>query len=239
MPDMFLVGGAVRDLQLGLSPKDFDFTVQAPSFEEVEDYVLHDLGAKIFLSKPEYGTVRAQLPREEFLFAGYDLSGRAVDFVWARKDGYYSDGRRPDSIEPGSLYDDLARRDFTVNAMALDKNGTLIDPFSGADDLAKETLRAVGDPTERLTEDALRVFRALRFSVTKDFSIHHELEWAIQTKRVTEALKNVSTERIREELHRMFAFDSNLSFLALQRYSNVWREVFSRGIWFLPTLEKP
>src|SRR5688572_2507881 len=113
---VFEVGGAVRDKLLGLRPKDIDFAVEAPSFKAMHEFVSSTCST-IFLIKPEFLTIRA-----------HHATMGAVDFVLCRKDGAYSDGRRPDTVEPGTIFDDLARRDFTINAMAFDEEGNLIDP---------------------------------------------------------------------------------------------------------------
>ncbi len=103
MVKIYLVGGSIRDQLLGLKSKDLDYAVEAGSYEEMRDYIKEN--GKIFLETPEYLTIRAHLK-----------NGEPADFVLCRKDGEYSDGRRPDKVTPGTLYDDLARRDFTVNA---------------------------------------------------------------------------------------------------------------------------
>lgn len=239
--EMFLVGGAVRDMHIGLSPKDLDFAVVAPSFNYMVDY-LNELGVEPFLVKPEYGTIRGRFPKSSFEFAGFELAGQAVDFVLARRDGYYSDGRRPDGTFPGTLHDDLSRRDFTVNAMALADDGTLIDPFDGLKDLYAHRLNAVGYAPDRLREDALRVVRALRFEVTKGLHIQEELSFAMRTVATLNALReNIATDRIREELHRMLAHNTpHTLYLLVQRYPAIGDVIFKdHGIWLKPTTEKP
>lgn len=131
-----------------------------------------------------------------------------ADFVLARKDGPSSDGRRPDWVIPGTLDDDLARRDFTVNAIARAVDGTLIDPFNGQDDIKFGTLRFVGDAGQRISEDGLRVMRAFRFVVTKGFVFAPGMVDVLTTGFAAEMLGKVSVERIREELIKMFKFDT-------------------------------
>ena len=108
---IYQVGGSLRDECLGRPCKDFDFSVEAPSYEAMREHLVQD-GYTIFLEKPEYLTIRARFPK------GHPQERVCADFVLCRKDGFYSDGRRPDTVEPGTIYDDLARRDFTMNAMA-------------------------------------------------------------------------------------------------------------------------
>jgi tRNA nucleotidyltransferase (CCA-adding enzyme) len=228
MPEMFLVGGAVRDKLLGLRPKDLDYVVIADSYDEMKDWLTRGKISQIFLEKPEYGTIRARLS-----------SGEAGDFVLARKDGYYSDGRRPDSTEPGTLMDDLLRRDFTVNAMAEDEIGRIIDPFGGRRDLYALVLRTVRDPKEVFTEDALRMYRAIRFRVTKEFAFTSELHRALRTLSVLDNLPNVSIERVREELYKCFKHDTTYTAHLLDNYYPELRDYAFKGsgMWLKPTME--
>lgn len=233
---MYLVGGAVRDRLLGLPVKDFDYTVTVPDAPTVERAWagmkghLVELGFKIFLETPEYFTIRAKFPE------GHVNEKITADFVLARREGPYSDNRRPDWVEVGTLEDDLRRRDFTVNAMAEDENGKIIDLFGGQRDLFSKVLKAVGDPKERLLEDPLRVFRAVRFIVTKGFHLNHELRRAMKTMAILDKLETVSADRIRDELHRCFAYDSTATVLALGgSYPELLPIIQNKGIWFIPT----
>lgn len=243
---MYLVGGAVRDFKLGVKTKDYDYSVvvdPALGLSTTEAYAfmrdhLKDLGYKLFLETPEHVTIRAQFPTDHTL--PYDTrTGLTADFVLARKEGPYSDGRRPDWTEVGTLDDDLSRRDFTVNAMALDFYNNLIDPFNGAKDLENRVLRAVGDAGERLTEDALRAFRAIRFAITKGFNIDYELDYAMRTVRVVDALENnISAERIKDELHRCLTFDTMGTLeLLMNQYPDYIRLLDKKGIWLKPVME--
>ena len=122
----FEVGGCVRDSLLGRNTKDIDFTVVAPSFGAMRQHLLNE-GFTIHVENPEFQTIRCGVPE------GHVLRKRTkdADFVWARHEGPYSDGRHPDWVEPGTLLDDLERRDFTVNAIARGVDGHIIDPFDG------------------------------------------------------------------------------------------------------------
>lgn len=237
----FRVGGCVRDELLGVDTKDIDFAVEVnPSHDrdpednnithgwQIMRSAVHARCTKVFLETPEFLTIR-----------GLDPHIGAVDFVLCRKDGPSSDGRRPDSVEAGTLLDDLARRDFTVNAMARDEDGVLIDPHGGREDLESGRLRFVGDPEDRLAEDALRAFRGLRFSVTKRFTMTPETIHAIGAMHA-EAFDAVSTDRIRDELHKMFAADTAASITILSHTFPLLLEVaLSRGLWLKPTTEVP
>lgn len=230
--EIFEVGGCVRDEILGTPSKDVDFSVIAPSFEAMSDFLVEH-GIKIVVSKPEFGTIRGVAPKSGFRgFKG------GLDFVWARKEGPYSDGRRPDWTKPGTLLDDLSRRDFSMNAMAKDEAGKIIDPFGGQNDLRDGMIRTVGDPDDRIREDSLRIMRALRFSITKRMFLDARLVDSML--RNAHLLENVSVERVREELEKMFAFDTFTSMTALQhQFFEIGEIVFvDMGIRLKPSLEK-
>jgi tRNA nucleotidyltransferase (CCA-adding enzyme) len=125
-----------------------------------------------------------------------------VEVTTFRTDGEYTDSRHPESVcFTSNIKEDLSRRDFTVNAMAYNKNRGIVDPFGGADDIEKKILRAVGDPLLRMQEDALRIMRALRFSAQIGFEI--ESETVVSLKEMKEGLKNVSGERLGTELTKL------------------------------------
>ncbi|UVG35243.1 tRNA nucleotidyltransferase [Microbacterium phage Cece] len=237
---MYLVGGAVRDELLGLPSKDLDYTVTVDGVGTVEDAWdamrdhLSSEGFHIFLETPEYQTIRAKFPK------GHEHEKITADFVLARKEGPYSDGRRPDWVKPGTLEDDLRRRDFTVNALAKAEDGTIIDLFGGQDDLSRMILRAVGDPKDRLLEDPLRAYRALRFAITKGFKIDYLLRVAMRTVSILDKMESsVAAERIKDELHRAFAHDPTGTILMLaNEYPYLLGIMERKGIWLRPTLEK-
>lgn len=217
---LFEVGGCVRDELLGVTSKDVDFAVEAQSFESMRRHI-ERVGLKIFLSKPEFLTIRAGVPK------GHPLRERCkdADFVLCRKDGPSTDGRRPDSVEAGTILDDLARRDFTVNAIArCVETGDLLDPHGGVEDLKARTLRFVGNAEERIDEDGLRILRGLRFSLTKGLRIANP--GVFDSK--ADMLESVSTERVREELNKMLAFNTLQTLLMLQAFSHVRAAIFSR-----------
>lgn len=227
----FRVGGCVRDELLGIESKDIDFAVEAPSFEAMLSAV-EARCTKVFRDKEG-----APIGAEFFTVRGLDPELGPVDFVLCRKDGPSSDGRRPDFVEAGTLADDLARRDFTVNAMARDEDGVLVDPHGGREDLEAGVLRFVGEPADRLEEDKLRAFRALRFSVTKRFVLHDSVVAALLSMH-KEAFDGVSTERMREELHKMFAKDTGAALLVLMDFPVMLEVALDRGLWLKPTTEK-
>jgi tRNA nucleotidyltransferase/poly(A) polymerase len=249
---MFEVGGCVRDELLGLRSKDIDFSVVLDETDipnesltvftdpfEVMVMNLEAMGFNIFLKTPEHLTVRAQFPKN--MLIGEDLvkhRGLTADFVLARKEGEYSDGRRPDHVEPGTLADDLARRDFTMNAIAKDAEGNLIDPHNGVQDINDRVIRAVGNPLDRLNEDALRAVRALRFSVTLGFRIDKELEFAMETRSVLDKIENnISDERIQVELSKMLRQDTVNSLFAMTRFPALTLAMFAGRVSLDSTLK--
>ncbi len=185
----WIVGGCVRDLVRGSPPKDWDVATDARP-EEVRQIFSHVIDTGI-----AHGTVTVVLRKVPY------------EVTTLRGEGAYSDGRRPDSVEfVKDIHGDLARRDFTVNAIALDPlDGQLIDPFGGQADLDRRILRAVGDPRERFAEDGLRVLRAARFSATLGFSIHEDTERAMGEARSHDTFRKVSAERVRDEWLRSMA----------------------------------
>jgi len=224
-----------------LESKDVDFVaVPTQQFDTAENAFislsnhLKEKKFKVFLETPQFFTIRAQVPDDHPLKERTNVA----DFVLAREDSKNSDGRRPDFVLPGTLMDDLERRDFTINAMAI-MDGKLIDPFGGRDDINNRLLKFVGDPHERIKEDGLRVMRALRFSITKGFDIDSDAWNVINSAFGAAMLRKVSTERIRDELVKMFMHDSFSSMKILLELNEPFRwDIFGRGIRLMPTLKK-
>lgn len=238
--EMFMVGGAVRDEILGVKSKDIDFSVvlspdeiPTPSLSaftpdpfKVMVLNLQGEGFEIFVETPEHLTARGRFPKNHWIYPNM-----AADFVLARKEGSYSDGRRPDFVEVGTLEDDLRRRDFTMNAIAKAANGAFIDPFNGRQDIAERVIRAVGSAYDRFTEDALRAVRALRFSVTKGFRIDPEVRFAMETAAVLDSIvNNISDERINDELSKMFRFDTVASLRACNDFPSLTDAMFAGSV---------
>jgi tRNA nucleotidyltransferase (CCA-adding enzyme) len=227
----FRVGGCVRDELMGLRTKDIDFAVEAPDF----DTMLAAVEARC--TKVFRDNDGVPVGAKFFTARGIDPELGAVDFVLCRKDGPSTDGRRPDFVEAGTLLDDLARRDFTMNSLAIAEDGTIIDPHGGQADIERRVIRFVGDPTDRLAEDALRAFRGARFEVTKGMTLHADSFAAIAMMRV-EDFDAVSTERVRDELHKMFAKDAGKTMsLLVEELPILLRVALDRGVWFKPTTE--
>lgn len=223
MIKIFKVGGAVRDQLMGLKPKDIDYAVEADSYEEMRAYIAER--GKIFLETPQYFTIRAT------------IDNKPADYVLCRKESDYTDGRRPDKVEVGTILDDLSRRDFTVNAIAEREDGTLYDPFDGLTDLNYMVLRCVGSPYERFHEDSLRMLRALRFKITKGFKFHCSIDKCLYDLDLVNKLSNVSEERIREEMNRCFQFDTLRTLDCLYIYFELKNKIFERNLWIQTTLK--
>jgi len=186
--EAYLVGGCVRDLLLGRTPKDWDVTTNARP-EEIQE-IFEDT-----VYENDFGTVGVKTESE-------DPKLKVVEVTTYRIEGKYSDKRHPDEVKFATkIEDDLSRRDFTVNAMAMDMKEEIVDPHGGQKDLKAGVIRTVGDPEARFSEDALRLMRAVRFAVELDFEIEPATRRAI-TKLAGE-LEMIAKERVRDELVKM------------------------------------
>jgi len=209
--EAYLVGGCVRDSLLGRAVHDWDICTSARPMEMkrcLRGYKLLETGAR-------HGTLTAV------------VEDKTYEITTFRVDGPYSDRRRPDSVTfVRSLREDLARRDFTINAMAYNDRRGLIDPFGGREDLEKGVLRCVGEPEERFSEDALRILRALRIAAVFGFTIEERTAQAAHRLRHT--LRDISAERIQSELKKL---------LAGPRAADVLREFRDVVAVFIPEIE--
>ncbi|MCL5007021.1 MAG: HDIG domain-containing protein [Patescibacteria group bacterium] len=198
----FIVGGSVRDLFLNREPQDWDVATDAKP-EEV---------LKLFpdaIYENMFGTVGVKVPASEIMENASEGRTEIVEVTTFRKEGKYSDQRHPDEVVfTKSIEEDLARRDFTVNAMALGIDGgrqEIVDPFDGQADLKKKLIRAVGEPDKRFKEDALRLMRAVRFACQLGFEIGSETAEAI--KNNSRLLEVIAKERVRDELVKIIMSD--------------------------------
>ncbi len=193
----FAVGGCIRDSILGRHPKDWDITTDAKP-KDIQGIFDSTIATGI-----KHGTVTVLLNKNSY------------EVTTFRIDGEYKDNRRPDFVEfTSSVEDDLSRRDFTMNAIAYHPNKGIIDPFSGISDIASSTIRAIGIADKRFKEDALRMLRAIRFSAQLGFSIEQDTLFSI--KNNSHLIKNISVERIRDELSKLLCSDNPSRFLLLK-----------------------
>jgi tRNA nucleotidyltransferase/poly(A) polymerase len=240
---MFEVGGKVRDEILGLKSKDVDY-VAVPSDELRNDIssphtmfgileeCLKQEKFEIFLVTPDCFTIRAKFPE------GHKYEGVA-DVVMSRKEVGYIPGTRTPIVVPGSLYDDLERRDFTLNALAKDEDGNIIDYFNGLEDLKHGMLRTPLDCKITFDDDPLRILRAVRFSITKKFSMSRSIVEEIFTYDYESKMSVVSNERIREELFKCFKHDTLKTLVTLEEFYRLRNYVFkNNNLWLKPTLEQ-
>ncbi|MBQ9732959.1 MAG: CCA tRNA nucleotidyltransferase [Clostridia bacterium] len=202
-----IVGGPVRDLIRGVIPNDFDITTSAPPEETKAVFS----GERIIETGIKHGTVTLL------------KSGESYEITTYRIDGEYEDSRHPKSVEfTNRIEDDLARRDFTVNAIAYSEKHGITDPFGGAEDIERRLIRAVGRADDRFCEDALRIIRGIRFASTLGFAVEKETGAAM--KRQAHLLGNISRERIFVEWKKLLSGDGALPILA--EYSDVVSHFF-------------
>lgn len=249
------VGGKIRDELLGLTSKDVDY-VAVPRgymldagcsnanktftplytaedmFNKLEAFLKKEK-FEIFLVTPDCYTIRAKFPE------GYKYQGVA-DFVMARKEVGYVPGTRTPIVVPGSLYDDLSRRDFTVNAIAKDPDtGEIIDYFTGKDDIRNALIRTPLNPVTTFDDDPLRILRAIRFAVTKRFTIEQTTWQAMVFYDYDAKMPVVSEERIREELIKCFRCNTIRTLTYLDYLPRLRDYIFNKtNLWLKPTSEK-
>ena len=180
----YLVGGCVRDVIMEITPQDWDLCTSALP-EEVLELFPGSMPTGI-----RHGTVTVV------------IGSKSSEVTTFRTEGDYRDHRRPDSVTfVSDLITDLSRRDFTMNAIALSADGMIADPFDGVSDIAKRTIRCVGEPKLRFTEDALRMFRALRFSARLGFTIEYDTMQAIE--QCAPLAAELAPERVRDEIEKI------------------------------------
>ena len=180
----YLVGGCVRDVIMEITPQDWDICTSALP-EEVLELFPGSVPTGI-----RHGTVTVV------------IGSKSSEVTTFRTEGDYRDHRRPDSVTfVSDLITDLSRRDFTMNAIALSADGMIADPFDGVSDIAKRTIRCVGEPKLRFTEDALRMFRALRFSARLGFTIEYDTLQAIE--QCAPLAAELAPERVRDEIEKI------------------------------------
>ena len=241
--NFYEVGGKIRDEFLGLPNKDVDyvavpseelllkFTQASDMFNVLDEYLISK-NFEIFLRTPDCYTIRAKFPKD------HEYSGIA-DFVMARKEIGYIPNTRTPIVVPGTLYDDLSRRDATVNALAKDRDGNIIDFFNGLDDLKKGLIKTPLDCKITIEDDPLRIWRYFRFSITKGFTIDEELEFEMLNYDYELKMCVVSNQRIRDELFKCFKHDTLKTIKLLTKFEKLRDYVFTHtDLWLKPTNEE-
>lgn len=198
--EAYLVGGCVRDLLMGKKPKDYDVTTNATPEEIIA------LFPKTFYEN-SYGTVGVVTCGEDLGTVCSDESVKIVEVTPYRLETTYSDNRHPDEVKwSDNILDDLSRRDFTVNAIALNPvTHEIIDPYNGQNDIENKIIKAVGDADTRFNEDALRLMRAVRFMSQLDFDIEAVTRESIRNN--AGSLVSISRERVKEEFVKLIMSD--------------------------------
>ncbi len=216
---VYLAGGAVRDLLLGKTPKDYDLATSSTPTEVLNLFPKSDAVGEHF------GVI---------IVKG---EGQMVEVATFRTDGSYKDGRRPESVEFSSPEEDAQRRDFTINGLFQDPfSNEIIDHVGGRADLESGILRAIGDPARRFQEDALRLMRAVRFAVVTGFQIEKETHLALQT--CAPLLRQISPERIRDEFSKILVAQDRARGLNLLSETGL-AEVFLPELLALKGCEQP
>ena len=191
--EAYIVGGCVRDFLLENEPKDWDVTTNAKP-EEIQKVFPDSFYENNFLTV----TARTGSKKPELA---------EIEITTYSSEAKYSDKRHPDQVKYAKkLEDDLGRRDFTVNAMAMDEKKKIVDLFDGQKDLKNKIIRTVGNPEERFNEDALRMLRAVRFAATLNFEIEEKTAEAIKKNSIW--LEAISKERIRDEFVKIIMADN-------------------------------
>lgn len=209
---LFIVGGAVRDLLMSHSVTDWDFTTDATPEEILKIYP-----AGFYDNK--FGTVGIEIKK-----------GEIYEITTMRKEGIYKDSRHPIEVSwTKNIEEDLKRRDFTINALALSDTNEVVDPFNGKDDIRSKIIRAVGDPNLKFEEDALRLMRAIRIATQLEFDIDDKTFLAIQKN--ANKIKDVAWERIRDEIFKILSSDNPYQGILKLRETRILEII-------LPELEK-
>ena len=207
--EAYIVGGCVRDLLMEKTPKDWDVTTKAKP-EEIQ---------KIFpdsFYENQFGTVGVKIKEDGSSDAEPKETTQVVEVTTYRIESKYTDKRHPDEIKfATTLEKDLGRRDFTINALAVDKEGKITDLFNGQENIKRKIIKAVGNPEKRFNEDALRLLRAVRLAATLGFEIEATTLAAI--KKHNSLLQIISKERIRDEFSKLINSDNGMKGIELLR----------------------
>lgn len=240
---IYETGGYLRDYYINefhgtrRPHKDVDIAVEAPSFEDLQEWC-RSQRFKVHDIHEEFLTVRCGIPNDHNLRDW----GKDLDVTLCRIDGPYTDGRHPDWTKPGTILEDLARRDARCNAIARNiETGEVLDPHDGIEDIKKRRIRTVGDPMDRWTEDGLRILRHFRQAVELGFEIDWHITEAMTLHRwdVRDLIARVKKDRRYVELHKMFLADPKAAVIVLGRTLEPFLDaILSDGLWVDATLSK-
>lgn len=210
--EVYLVGGSVRDLVMNNTPKDYDFTTSMLPDEMIEK--VKEAGRRVYTIGEKFGTIGFKVPYIEYNdYGGPENAGgwsaqwhsaetfEYVEVTTFRSEVYTNKSRKPEVQFVPSLDEDLARRDFTMNAMVLRSDGTIYDPYGGRLDIHAKQIKTVGMPKDRIMEDPLRIFRAARFAARYDFKI--DPNFIGKARQLADRVFDVSVERWVQELDKM------------------------------------
>lgn len=213
--NVYKVGGCIRDKLLGRQNNDIDYAIETESYDRMKEHI--NINYKILYEKPEFQTIKAK-----------DVNNKVFDFVLCRKESKYLDSRHPSIVQVGTIEDDLSRRDFTINALAEDKNGKILDYFGGLNDLNSKLLKTVQNTKQCFADDSLRILRAMRFCITLKFNLHEDIIQNLHDEKMINGLDNVSLDRIVVELNKCLSLSviDTLNFLCT--YKELSEYLFNR-----------
>jgi tRNA nucleotidyltransferase (CCA-adding enzyme) len=219
----YKVGGCVRDQLLNRNYNDIDYAVEASSYDSMIE-AIKSLGESIVYTDKTLQTVKTK---------------NGIDYVLCRKESDYI-GHKPSNVELGTLYDDMKRRDFTINALAIDSKGKIIDYFGGYTDINNRILRCINNTYFSFEEDPIRILRGFRFLVTLDhFKYDTDIDNFMNSDIVIPLIKTIPEDSIRKELDKCFKYDTMKTITCFNKYPLFMEAIFKyTHIWLLPTVKK-
>ena len=235
MFSFYKVGGCIRDKLLNLQHKDIDFVVVGMNINSLQSYLI-DRGFVIIKIFHECLTIKTKfLSDTEIDFPFKLIRNNIYDFNVGRKDLEYNNSTRVPKICVGSLYDDMYRRDFTINSLAEDANGNIIDYFNGISDINNKVVKTIIDPNISVEQDPLRILRGIRFAITLNFILDEKLEAAINNFNYT-LMNKITTDKIIRELKLCFSHNTLATLRLLNKFNNLETYLFDNNIKLVPKI---
>lgn len=228
--EVYLVGGSVRDLVMGNTPKDYDFTT--PLLPEEVESKIKSAGRHAYTIGKQFGTIGFKVPITTVDFVvdpdmtEHEYSETEYEYVEVttfRSEVYASKSRKPEVQFVSSLEEDLARRDFTMNAMVLKSDGKIYDPYGGRLDIHAKQIKTVGMPKDRIQEDPLRMLRAARFAARYDFTI--DPNFIGKARQLADSIFDVSVERWVQELDKLLVSEHYYSGMQALESMGIWKRI--------------